>query len=454
MSKVKSKYVCQECGYESYKWLGRCPSCDKWNTFVEEIYKKGSKDDILESSIEYNIEKLKDVKVGEENRILTGIEELDRVLGGGIVKGSLILVGGDPGIGKSTLLIQVANNLSNKGLKVLYVSGEESPKQIKIRAERLKLYSEELFILSETNLDIIINAVNKINPDIMIIDSIQTIYNADISSAPGSVSQVREATHRIMNIAKTKEIATFIVGHVTKEGSIAGPRVLEHMVDTVLYFEGEMYHTYRILRSVKNRFGSTNEIGMFEMRDKGLIQVKNPSEVLLSGRPIDTSGTIVVPSIEGTRPMLIEIQSLVSPTVFGMPRRAATGIDYNRAILMLAVLEKKLGYNFQNFDAYINIAGGIQSKEPAVDLGIICSLASSYRDKPISSKTVVMGEVGLTGEIRAISFVEKRIKEAEKIGFKLACIPKSNLKGIDNYGDIQIVGADRIEEVLDLVLGG
>lgn len=454
MSKLKSKYVCQECGYESYKWLGRCPSCDKWNTFVEEIYKKGSKDDILESSIEYNIEKLKDVKVGEENRVLTGIEELDRVLGGGIVKGSLILVGGDPGIGKSTLLIQVANNLSNKGLKVLYVSGEESPKQIKIRAERLKLYSEELFILSETNLDIIINAVNKINPDIMIIDSIQTIYNADISSAPGSVSQVRETTHRIMNIAKTKEIATFIVGHVTKEGSIAGPRVLEHMVDTVLYFEGEMYHTYRILRSVKNRFGSTNEIGMFEMRDKGLIQVKNPSEVLLSGRPIDTSGTIVVPSIEGTRPMLIEIQSLVSPTVFGMPRRAATGIDYNRAILMLAVLEKKLGYNFQNFDAYINIAGGIQSREPAVDLGIICSLASSYRDKPISSRTVVMGEVGLTGEIRAISFVEKRIKESEKIGFKLACIPKSNLKGIDNYGDIQIVGADRIEEVLDLVLGG
>lgn len=454
MSKLKSKYVCQECGYESYKWLGRCPSCDKWNTFVEEIYKKGSKDDILESSIEYNIEKLKDVKVGEENRVLTGIEELDRVLGGGIVKGSLILVGGDPGIGKSTLLIQVANNLSNKGLKVLYVSGEESPKQIKIRAERLKLYSEELFILSETNLDIIINAVNKINPDIMIIDSIQTIYNADISSAPGSVSQVRETTHRIMNIAKTKEIATFIVGHVTKEGSIAGPRVLEHMVDTVLYFEGEMYHTYRILRSVKNRFGSTNEIGMFEMRDKGLIQVKNPSEVLLSGRPIDTSGTIVVPSIEGTRPMLIEIQSLVSPTVFGMPRRVATGIDYNRAILMVAVLEKKLGYNFQNFDAYINIAGGIQSREPAVDLGIICSLASSYRDKPISSRTVVMGEVGLTGEIRAISFVEKRIKESEKIGFKLACIPKSNLKGIDNYGDIQIVGADRIEEVLDLVLGG
>jgi DNA repair protein RadA/Sms len=338
-------------------------------------------------------------------------------------------------------LIQIANNLSNKGLKVLYVSGEESAKQIKIRAERLNLKSDELYILSETNLDIIRNTVEKILPDILIIDSIQTVYNPEISSAPGSVSQVREATHAIMKLAKKRNIATFIVGHVTKEGSIAGPRVLEHMVDTVLYFEGELYHTYRILRAVKNRFGSTNEIGMFEMRDIGLVQVKNPSEVLLSGRPINTSGTIVVPSIEGTRPMLVEIQSLVSSTVFGMPRRVAMGIDYNRVVLMAAVLEKKVGYPLQNYDAYINIVGGLQTKEPAIDLGIICSIASSYRDIAIDPKITVMGEVGLTGEVRTI-------------GFETAIIPKSNLEDLKDVGRMKVIGVKNVEEALELVMGG
>lgn len=412
MGKTKTKFVCQNCGYETFKWMGKCPSCNEWNSFVEEIYEKRDKANIIQRDV--SVEKLIDVEIDEEDRIKTDMEELDRVLGGGIVKGSLILVGGDPGIGKSTLLIQVANHLSNKGLKILYVSGEESPKQVKMRAERLNLKSDELYILSETNLDIIRNVIEKILPNVLIIDSIQTVYNSEIASAPGSVSQVREATHVLMKIAKRNGIATFIVGHVTKEGSIAGPRVLEHMVDTVLYFEGEMYQSYRILRAVKNRFGSTNEIGMFEMRDIGLVEVKNPSEVLLSGRPENSSGTVVVPSMEGTRPMLVEIQSLVSATAFGMPRRTAMGIDYNRVVLMVAVLEKKIGYNMQNSDVYINIAGGLQTKEPAIDLGIITSIASSYRDIYVDPNTVIMGEVGLTGEVRRISFIDKRIYEALK----------------------------------------
>jgi len=454
MSKIKTKFVCQQCGYETSKWLGKCPSCNEWNSFVEEIYDVKEEKKSSLNLPETKIEKLTDVQIQNEHRISTDVEELDRVLGGGIVKGSLVLVSGDPGIGKSTLLIQIANNLSNKGLKVLYVSGEESAKQIKIRAERLNLKSDELYILSETNLDIIRNTVEKILPDILIIDSIQTVYNPEISSAPGSVSQVREATHAIMKLAKKRNIATFIVGHVTKEGSIAGPRVLEHMVDTVLYFEGELYHTYRILRAVKNRFGSTNEIGMFEMRDIGLVQVKNPSEVLLSGRPINTSGTIVVPSIEGTRPMLVEIQSLVSSTVFGMPRRVAMGIDYNRVVLMAAVLEKKVGYPLQNYDAYINIVGGLQTKEPAIDLGIICSIASSYRDIAIDPKITVMGEVGLTGEVRTIGFIDKRLKEASKLGFETAIIPKSNLEDLKDVGRMKVIGVKNVEEALELVMGG
>lgn len=452
MGKTKTKFVCQNCGYETFKWMGKCPSCNEWNSFVEEIYEKRDKANIIQRDV--SVEKLIDVEIDEEDRIKTDMEELDRVLGGGIVKGSLILVGGDPGIGKSTLLIQVANHLSNKGLKILYVSGEESPKQVKMRAERLNLKSDELYILSETNLDIIRNVIEKILPNVLIIDSIQTVYNSEIASASGSVSQVREATHVLMKIAKRNGIATFIVGHVTKEGSIAGPRVLEHMVDTVLYFEGEMYQSYRILRAVKNRFGSTNEIGMFEMRDIGLVEVKNPSEVLLSGRPENSSGTVVVPSMEGTRPMLVEIQSLVSATAFGMPRRTAMGIDYNRVVLMVAVLEKKIGYNMQNSDVYINIAGGLQTKEPAIDLGIITSIASSYRDIYVDPNTVIMGEVGLTGEVRRISFIDKRIYEASKLGFNRAIIPNINTKDLNKIEGIDVIGVDSVEEAMEIVLGG
>lgn len=452
VAKIKSKFICQNCGYETFKWLGKCPSCNEWNSFVEEIYEK--KNIVKVDLKNVSVEKLMDVKIDKEDRIVTNIQELDRVLGGGIVEGSLILVGGDPGIGKSTLLIQVASILTNNDLKVLYVSGEESPKQVKMRAERLNLKSDELFILSETNLDIIKNTIDSISPDILIVDSIQTVYDPNITSAPGSVSQVREATHTFMKISKKEGIATFIVGHVTKDGSIAGPKVLEHMVDTVLYFEGEMYQSYRMLRAVKNRFGSTNEIGMFEMRDIGLIEVENPSEVLISGRPVNTSGTVVVPSIEGTRPMLVEIQSLVSSTAFGMPRRATMGIDYNRAILMIAVLEKKLAYNMQNCDVYINIVGGLQTKEPAMDLGIIISIASSYGDLAIDSKTIVMGEVGLTGEVRRVSFIDKRIYEAVKLGFKKAIIPKINMKDMNKIDGIEIIGVNRVEEALEIVLGG
>lgn len=452
MAKLKVKYICQECGYEAHKWLGKCPACNEWNSFVEEVVDKASK--VPSINVEAKIEKIADIKTADEYRITTGLEELDRVLGGGLVKGSLVLVGGDPGIGKSTLLIQVANNISRIGLKVLYVSAEESARQIKLRSDRLSVHAKELYLLSETNMDIVINAIDNLNPDLLIIDSIQTVYSPNLESAPGSVSQVRETTAMLMKIAKTRDMATFIVGHVTKEGSIAGPRVLEHMVDTVLYFEGERHHTYRILRGVKNRFGSTNEIGIFEMRDIGLVQVQNPSEMLLAGRPLLTAGTIVVPSMEGTRPMLVEVQALVSHTAFGMPRRVATGTDYNRMVLMLAVLEKKAGLEMQSYDAYINIVGGIQIKEPALDLGMVCALASSFKDSPIDSKTIAIGEVGLTGELRTVSFIEKRLKEASKLGFKTAVVPKANLKGLNSIEDINIVGVTNIIDALDIVLGG
>jgi DNA repair protein RadA/Sms len=378
--------------------------------------------------------------------------EFDRVLGGGIVRGSLILVGGDPGIGKSTLLLQMSNNLANLGSKVLYVSGEESQKQIKIRADRLNANSKGLLILSENNTQVIEKYIDEIKPDVVIIDSIQTVYRPEIESAPGSVSQVREATALFMRIAKTYSITTFIVGHVTKEGSIAGPRVLEHMVDTVLYFEGERYHTYRILRAQKNRFGSTNEIGIFEMKSNGLREVFNPSEMFLSGRPKDVPGSCVVCSIEGTRPVLVEIQALTSATNFGMPRRMTNGIDYNRVVLLMAVLEKRVGMQLQTFDAYVNVAGGLKIDEPACDLGIICAIASSFRNIAISSKTILIGEVGLTGEVRGVSYIEKRIMEAQKTGFTKCVIPKENLKGMEKIEGIQIAAVGNIYEALDEVL--
>ncbi len=454
MAKLKNKFVCQECGYESLRWIGKCPSCNSWNSFVEEIYDAKAKKLSIADTKDVKVERLIDISISNEDRIETGLGELDRVLGGGIVKGSLALIGGDPGIGKSTLAVQIANNISNKDHNVLYVSGEESAKQIKMRSDRLSIKSDKLYILAETNLDIITKVVEKINPEIIIIDSIQTMFDPSIESAPGSVSQVRTITSNLMKLSKAREMASFLVGHVTKDGSIAGPRVLEHMVDVVLYFEGERHNTYRILRGVKNRFGSTNEIGMFEMRDVGLVEVENPSEMLLSGRPEHTAGTIVVPSVEGTRPMMIEVQALVTNTLFGMPRRVATGIDYNRVVLMIAVLEKKAGLHLQNSDAYINIVGGIQIKEPAVDLGIVCAIASSFKDVTIDSKTVALGEVGLTGELRTVSFIEKRIKEASKLGFTKVIIPEANLKGLERNSDIEVIGVSNIEKALKIVLGG
>ncbi|QCX33805.1 DNA repair protein RadA [Caloramator sp. E03] len=451
MGKIKTNFVCQECGYESLKWMGKCPGCGSWNTMVEELQQKDVTSPIVTISKPLTIN---EIEIVEEERYTTYLEELDRVLGGGIVKGSLILVGGDPGIGKSTLLLQVASNISSKGKIVLYVSGEESARQIKLRAKRIDIKEDRLYILSETNLASIEKYIIEIKPHVVIIDSIQTIYRAELQSAPGSVSQVREATSVLMRIAKTLNISIFIVGHVTKEGSIAGPRVLEHMVDTVLYFEGNRYHTYRILRAVKNRFGSTNEIGVFEMREKGLVEIKNPSELLLSGRPSNVSGSCVVCSMEGTRPVLVEIQALTCATSFGMPRRMATGVDYNRVILLMAVLEKRVGMQVQTFDAYVNVAGGLKLDEPACDLGIICSIASSFRNIPIDTKTIVIGEVGLTGEIRGVSLIEKRILEAKKLGFSRCVIPKENVRGIDIPNGISIIPASNIYEALEALLGG
>lgn len=453
MAKLKNKFVCQECGYESLKWSGKCTACNSWNSFVEEVYDAKAKTLSIADTADVKVEKLIDISISDEERIGTDIEELDRVMGGGIVKGSLTLIGGDPGIGKSTLAVQIANNVSNLNHNVLYVSGEESAKQIKMRSDRLSIKSDTLYILAETNLDIVKKVVEEISPEIIIIDSIQTMFDPSIESAPGSVSQVRTITSNIMKLSKSREMASLIVGHVTKDGSIAGPRVLEHMVDVVLYFEGERHNTYRLLRGVKNRFGSTNEIGMFEMRDVGLVEVKNPSEMLLSGRPEHTAGTVVVPSVEGTRPMMIEVQALVTNTLFGMPRRVATGIDYNRVVLMIAVLEKKVGLHMQNSDAYINIVGGIQIREPAIDLGIVCAIASSFKDVAIDSKTVVLGEVGLTGELRTVSFIEKRIKEASKLGFTKVVIPSANLKGLEKNEDIEVIGVPNIERALKIVLG-
>ena len=455
MAKIKSKYVCQSCGYESLRWIGKCPECDDWNTFVEEIEDKKSKHDLF--IIEKEVQKpvpINKLEINEQERFSTCINELDRVLGGGVVKGSLILAGGDPGIGKSTLLIQVAENVAKSGKKVLYASGEESIYQIKMRAKRLNIESENLYIFAENNLDIIEKQIDNIKPDMMIVDSIQTVYNPQITSTPGSVSQIKEGTSRFMKISKKVGISTFIVGHVTKEGSLAGPKILEHMVDAVLYFEGERYNTYRMIRAVKNRFGSTNELGVFEMRDKGLIEVENPSKILISEKTKGVSGSIIVATIEGTRPMLVELQALVCPTSFGIPKRAATGVDYNRVSLLMAVIEKRAGMQIQNQDIYINVVGGIRLNEPAIDLGIVISIASSFRNIEINEKTVAIGEVGLTGEIRGVSFIEKRIAECKKLGFNRIIIPKSNVKGLENMDDIKIIGVENIREALDFVLGG
>lgn len=452
MAKSKTVFFCKECGFESGKWLGQCPSCKLWDTFVEEpVVKKANS--VIGSSIRLQASeptKLSNVVTSKDQRIQTSIEEFDRVLGGGIVIGSLVLVGGDPGIGKSTLLLQMCKNLVEKQHSTLYISGEESLKQIKIRAERLGAFTGDLLLLSETNLDIIEETIKKLSPEIVIIDSIQTMYKEEIGSAPGSVSQVRETTGTLMHLAKGLGISIFIVGHVTKEGVVAGPRVLEHMVDTVLYFEGENQASYRILRAVKNRFGSTNEIGVFEMRSNGLVEVLNPSEYMLQGKPEGESGSIVACSIEGTRPILVEVQALVCQTNFNMPRRTAAGTDYNRVNLLMAVIEKRLGFIMSGCDAYINVAGGMKINEPALDLAIVMSLISSYKNRAIDSKTIVFGEVGLTGEVRAVNQAEQRVSEAAKMGFEVCILPQANKENIMD-SKIKLVGVRNIRDAINLI---
>ena len=433
MAKAKtSAFFCQNCGYESSKWMGQCPACREWNTFVEELVdrKALSTSGKIKPATEAKPVPLSAIKTSDEERISTSMPELDRVLGGGVVKGSLVLVGGDPGIGKSTLLLQVCRNLSGQNLSVLYVSGEESLQQIKLRAERIGTFSDHLELLCETSLDTIRTVIERNKPQIVVIDSIQTMYNENVSSAPGSVSQVRESTGVLMQIAKGMDISIFIVGHVTKEGVVAGPRVLEHMVDTVLYFEGDRHESYRILRGVKNRFGSTNEIGVFEMRTEGLVEVENPSEYMLSGKPKDASGSVVACSIEGTRPILLEIQALICHSYFNNPRRTATGTDFNRVNLLMAVLEKRIGMQLSDCDAYVNIAGGIRMNEPAIDLGIVLAIMSSKLDLTIDEKTICFGEVGLSGEVRGVSMAEQRVAEAAKLGFEVCILPKVSLPSV------------------------
>ena len=448
----KSVFFCQNCGYESPKWLGQCPGCREWNTFVEEtISSNAGRLTQGISSVKTKPVLLSEIEINEDNRVCTGMAELDRVLGGGIVQGSMVLVGGDPGIGKSTLLLQVCKLLCDKEHKVLYVSGEESLRQIKMRAQRIGTFNDNLKLFCDTNLEQIRMVIEQEKPEAVIIDSIQTMYNAEVTSAPGSVSQVRESTGVLMKIAKGMGISVFIVGHVTKDGSVAGPRVLEHMVDTVLYFEGDRHASYRILRGVKNRFGSTNEIGVFEMQECGLVEVKNPSQVMLSGRPTDASGSVVVCSLEGTRPILIEIQALVTRTNFGLPRRTAVGIDYNRVNLLMAVLEKRVGMALGDCDAYVNLAGGMRLGEPAIDLGIVVAIISSYKNRAVDPETLIFGEVGLSGDVRGVSQAQQRVKEAEKMGFTTCIMPKANLDVLQGSYNIHLIGVSNLREVMEYV---
>ena len=451
MAKAKSVFVCNECGYESPKWLGKCPACGAWNTFFEQKIVESKSTATGKSIKEKASPQVLDNVVGRtDTRMDTGIGELNRVLGGGLVNGSLVLLGGEPGIGKSTLILELCDKITGTG-KVLYVSGEESAEQVKIRADRLGIKNSNIMFLGETDIDVIEETILAMEPKLVIIDSIQTMYSDEITAAAGSVSQVREITSQIMRMCKAQQITTIIIGHVTKEGNIAGPRVLEHMVDTVLYLEGERYNTYRILRAVKNRFGSTNEIGMFEMRQEGMCEVTNPSDILITEREDNPSGSCILASVEGTRPILVEVQALTSQTVFGLPKRTANGFDYNRLAVLIAVLEKKAGLSLGNQDVYLNIAGGMKISEPAADLGIIATVASSYKNVPIPQSTVVMGEVGLTGEVRRINLIEKRLKEAEKLGFKACIIPENNKKVLkDNY-KLDIIGVKSIGDMLRIL---
>lgn len=454
-AKKKTAFFCKECGFESPRWMGQCPGCKEWDSFVEEPVVKTAAGRSVAVPERREPSKLSEIKTSDETRIRTGIDEMDRVLGGGIVTGSLVLVGGDPGIGKSTLLLQMCKKLAEAGRDVLYVSGEESVRQIKMRADRLGTFEQELFLLSETDLDVVTEIISRRKPEIVIIDSIQTMYREEIGSAPGSVGQVRETTGTLMRLAKSLPVSVFIVGHVTKEGVVAGPRVLEHMVDTVLYFEGDGGASYRFLRGVKNRFGSTDEIGVFEMRGNGLAEVANPSEYMLQGRPKQASGSVVACSIEGTRPILVEIQALVCQTNFNMPRRTAAGTDYNRVNLLMAVVEKRLGIRMGECDAYINVAGGMRINEPAIDLAIILALLSSYRNQSLDDETICFGEVGLAGEVRAVNMAEQRVIEAAKLGFERCIMPKVNCRQMalekEQLNGMQLVGIESIYELLEVI---
>jgi len=452
MAKEKIKFICQECAYESPKWMGKCPGCGTWNSLVEEVVTKNPP--ALGTVSGGAPQPISQIISLEETRTVTSLPEMDRVLGGGIVAGSLVLIGGDPGIGKSTILLQVANFYSRQYGKVLYISGEESPQQIKLRAERLGTLSPNLYILSETNMEEIERQVNALQPKLVIVDSIQMVYNPRLTSIPGSIGQVRECTGILMRIAKGSGIPIFIVGHITKEGTLAGPRVLEHMVDTVLYFEGEKHYAYRVLRAVKNRFGSTNEIGIFQMGERGLEEIPNPSEILLAQRSLGVSGSVVVSNLEGTRPLLVEVQALVSSSNLASPRRTTTGLDYQRVALLLAVLEKRLGMFLSSQDVYVNVVGGVKLTEPAADLGVTVSIASSFKDRIVSANTAVIGEVGLTGEVRTVSQLEARIGEAEKMGFVRCIVPGHNLRTSKKKGQVEIIGVERVEQALELVLGG
>ncbi len=449
MKKIKTAFFCQNCGHQSPKWLGKCPSCDEWNRFAEEEIR--AIDPAGPAGIQFNEAPLPidEIVADEKERMTTGIAEMDRVLGGGIVNGSVTLVGGDPGIGKSTLLLQVVQNLAEKDLKILYISGEESAKQIKLRGIRLGASSKNLLVLVEIDLDSIVKHIKEISPRAVVIDSIQTMYSPVLTSAPGSVGQVRESSARLILLAKKTGIPIFLVGHVTKDGSIAGPKVLEHMVDTVLYFEGDSSHAYRIIRAMKNRFGPTNEIGVFEMRNNGLIEVANPSAFFLTERPEGAPGSVVVPSIEGTRPILIEIQSLVNPTNFGMPRRTTIGVDNNRVALLAAVMDKMCGFRLSGHDIFINVAGGMKVDEPAVDLGIVASMASSFLDKPIDKGTVVFGEVGLAGEVRGISQMDIRIKEAARMGFRRCIIPQTSSRNGSAEKKMECIKVNSLKKLLE-----
>jgi DNA repair protein RadA/Sms len=455
MTKPKTVFACQNCGYQSPKWLGKCPDCASWNSFVEEqVSPSADRSPQALTIAEQNLppQPIRSIVTSEEGRLKTGIGEFDRVLGGGLVVGTVVLIGGDPGIGKSTLLLQALDRLARTGAGVLYVSGEESLRQIKLRANRVDVAAQTLFVLAENSLEKILEEIKRLRPRVVVIDSIQTLFSLQLQSAPGSIGQVRESAGRLMVLSKSANVSTFLIGHVTKEGAIAGPRVLEHIVDTVLYFEGDRGHPYRILRAVKNRFGSTNEIGVFEMKDGGLEEVANPSELFLAERPIDVPGSVVISSLEGTRPILVELQALVTPSSYGMPRRTAIGVDPNRVSLLVAVLEKKVGMTLANQDIFVNVAGGVRVEEPAVDLGVVSAVASSFLDKPIPAKTMVIGEVGLAGEVRGIHQAEIRLREAAKLGFRRCLLPETNRSRlVGDFGDLEILGIRSAEETLEVL---